>query len=411
MMLSVRARRATHHGLPTIAPDAIGESQGNKGQMNRSRVKVFFSSAFVLACVLALAVIATAVVAPAPPTSTTPRAPAPANNTTPAAPASPQQPAPYATTLEQATTHAASVAGPSVVKIESANGLGSGVIVDKRGYIVTNYHVLGGARGEVAPDTRYTVTLANGSSYRATITGTDAPDDLAVLKITAPGLRALPLANSDALQVGQFVLAVGNPLGYSQTVTFGIVSTLRRTVAEKGPATFIPDMIQTSAPINPGNSGGALVDLHGWLVGIPTLAAADPRLGTAAQGIGFAIPSNRVTFITQQIIKDGKVSHSGRPYLGVRGLQEVTPFVAAHYGLAVENGVLIGGVEPQGAADRAGLRAGDVIVRLDGRPTRSEAAFGDVLARLRPGERVAVTVVGQGGERTVTVTLGELPVR
>jgi S1-C subfamily serine protease len=298
-----------------------------------------------------------------------------------------------------------------VVKIESAGGLGSGVIVDKRGYIVTNYHVLGGARGEVAPLGRYTVTLANGTSYRATITGTDAPDDLAVLKITAPRLRALPLANSDALKVGQFVLAVGNPLGYSQTVTFGIVSTLRRTVAENGPATFIPDMIQTSAPINPGNSGGALVDLQGRLVGIPTLAAGDPRLGTAAQGIGFAIPSNRVTFITQQIIKDGKVTHSGRPYLGVRGLQEVTPFVAAHYGLAVENGMLIGGVEPQGPAGRAGLRAGDVIVRLDGRPTRSEAAFGDVLARLRPGERVSVTVVGQGGERTVTVTLGELPVR
>jgi S1-C subfamily serine protease len=379
--------------------------------MNRPRVKMFFSSAFVLACVLALAVIATAVVAPAPPTSTTPGAPASANNTTPAAPASPQQPTPSATTLEQATTHAASVAGPSVVKIESASGLGSGVIIDKRGYIVTNYHVLGGARGVVAPDTRYTVTLANGSSYRATITGTDAPDDLAVLKITTPGLRALPLANSRALQVGQFVLAVGNPLGYSQTVTFGIVSTLRRTVAENGPATFIPDMIQTSAPINPGNSGGALVDLQGRLVGIPTLAAGDPRLGTAAQGIGFAIPSNRVSFITQQIIQDGKVTHSGRPYLGVRGLQEVTPFVAAQSGLAVENGMLIGGVEPQGPADRAGLRAGDVIVRLDGRPTRSEAAFGDALARLRPGERVAVTVVGQGGERTVTVTLGELPVR
>ena len=302
------------------------------------------------------------------------------------------------------------MAGPSVVKIERAGGLGSGVIIDRRGYIVTNYHVLGGARGEVAPEERYTVTLANGSSYRATIAGTDAPDDLAVLKITAPGLRALPLANSDALKVGQFVLAVGNPLGYSQTVTFGIVSTLRRTVAENGPATFIPDMIQTSAPINPGNSGGALVDLQGRLVGIPTLAAADPRLGTAAQGIGFAIPSNRVTFIAQQIIADGKVTHSGRPYLGVRGLQEVTPFVAAQYGLPVENGMLIGGVEPQGPADRAGLRAGDVIVRLDGRPTRSEAAFGDVLARLRPGERVAVTVVGQGGERTVTLTLGELPV-
>jgi S1-C subfamily serine protease len=180
--------------------------------------------------------------------------------------------------LEQATTQAASVAGPSVVKIESAGGLGAGVIVDKRGYLVTNYHVLGGARGEAAPEGRYTVTLANGRSYRATIIGTDAPDDLAVLKITAPRLHALPPANSHALRVGQFVLAV-------------------------------------------------------------------------------------------------------------------------------ENGMLIGGVEPQGPADRASLRTGDVIVRLDGRPTRSEAAFGDVLARLRPGERVAVTVVGQGGERTVTVTL------
>jgi S1-C subfamily serine protease len=153
------------------------------------------------------------------------------------------------------------------------------------------------------------------------------------------------------------------------------------------------------------------VDLQGRLVGIPTLAATDPRLGTAAQGIGFAIPSNRVTFITQQIMADGKVTHSGRPYLGVRGLQEVTPFVAAQYGLAVQNGMLIGGVEPQGPADRAGLRAGDVIVRLDGRPTHSEAAFGDALARLRPGERVVVTVVGQDGERTVSVSLGELPVR
>src|SRR5207248_4809379 len=141
-----------------------------------------------LACVLALLVIATAVVPPAT-----------SNGTSPAAPTSVKPAAPSATTLETAATRAAAVAGPSVVKIESAGGLGSGVIVDKRGYIVTNYHVLGGARGEVAPDTRYTVTLANGSSYRATITGTDAPDDLALLQITAPGLRALRLANSRAL--------------------------------------------------------------------------------------------------------------------------------------------------------------------------------------------------------------------
>ncbi len=327
--------------------------------------------------------------------------------TVPAAPATTSMAA-----VEKATTAAAATAGPSVVKIEHAGGLGSGVIVDARGYIVTNYHVLGSPRGDATPNAQYTVTLASGASYRATIAGTDAPDDLAVLKISASGLRALPLADSSKVQVGQFVLAVGNPLGYAQTTTFGIVSTLQRTVAENGPATFIPDMIQTSAPINPGNSGGALVDLQGRLVGIPTLAAADPQMGTAAQGIGFAIPSNRVSFIAQQIIKDGTVTHSGRPYLGISGIKEVTPAMAAQYGLRVENGVLIGGVEQGGPAERAGLRAGDVIVRLGGRDTRSEAAFGDALARLTPGQRVAVSVVGQGSEqRTVTVTLGELPVR
>jgi S1-C subfamily serine protease len=316
---------------------------------------------------------------------------------------------PATATLSAATTAAAAAASPSVVKIESAGGLGSGEIIDKRGYIVTNYHVLFGAGTTPAP--RYVVTLANGASYSARIAGTDRPDDLAMLKITAPGLRVLPFANSDRVQVGQFVLAIGNPLGYSETVTFGIISTLRRTVSEGGqPAVFIPDMIQTSAPINPGNSGGALVDLAGHLVGIPTLAAADPRLGTAAQGIGFAIPSNRVSFITRQLIKDGKVTHSGRPYLGVQGIREVTPFVAAQYGLVVENGMLIGDVEPNGPAARADLRAGDVIVRLGGHPTLSEAAFGDALARLKPGQRVRVTVVRQNGQRTVTVTLGELPV-
>ena len=355
-----------------------------------------------------LAGVGIAVAAMVPPASR--GAPATAPATAPAATPARTVATPLAVSLEQATQDAAAAASPSIVKIESAAGLGSGVVVDARGYIVTNYHVLAGPQGRVDGQSRYTVTLSTGTSYRATIAGTDAPDDLAVLKINAPTLRALPLADFGALRVGQFVLAVGNPLGYSQTVTFGIISTLRRTVAENGPATFIPDMIQTSAPINPGNSGGALVDLRGRLVGIPTLAAADPRLGTAAQGIGFAIPSSRVNDIARQIITAGTVTHSGRPYLGVAGLREVTPAVAAQEGLRVENGMLVEHGVRAGPADRAGLRVGDVIVRLDGRPTLSEAAFGDALAHLTPGRRVSVTVQAEAGERTVMVTLGELPV-
>jgi S1-C subfamily serine protease len=313
-----------------------------------------------------------------------------------------------ADSLNTATTSAAAIAGPSVVKVESAQALGSGVIIDGRGYIVTNYHVLGGSGG-VNPDAAYTVTLADGRSYQAHIAGTDTADDLAVLKIAAPRLRALALADSARLRTGELVLAVGNPLGYAQSVTLGIVSTPRRTVAENGPATFIPDMIQTSAPINPGNSGGALVDLTGRLVGIPTLAATDPRLGTAAQGIGFAIPSNRVSFIARQIIKSGKVVHSGRAYLGLGGMVDVTPALAARYQLERTAGVLISKLAADGPAARAGVMEGDVLTGIGGTNIVDSAALGEKLASLQPGQKVALTVARAGGERTLTVTLGELP--
>ena len=315
--------------------------------------------------------------------------------------------------LNDATTSAAATASPSVVLIRSTGGLGSGEIIDKRGYIVTNYHVLFGEGTAAAPPTSYIVTLANGTSYTASVAGTDRPDDLAVVKISAPNLRVMQLADSSKALVGQFVLAVGNPLGFSQTVTFGIISTLRRTVSEGGqPAVFIPDMLQTSAPINPGNSGGALVDLQGRLIGVPTLAAADPRQGTAAQGIGFAIPSNRVKFITEQIIANGRVVHSGRPYLGVGNTAQVTPALAAQYGLGADNGVAIGAVVPDGPAAKAGVRAGDVIVELNKQPTLSEESFNEALARLKPGQRITMTVVtGNGQRRSVTLTLGELPVQ
>ncbi len=316
--------------------------------------------------------------------------------------------------LSDATTAASAVASPSVVLIRSTGGLGSGVILDKGGYIATNYHVLGREGSASAPPpTSYIVTLNTGVSYNATVAGTDSPDDLAVLKISAPNLRVMQLADSNKVRVGEFVLAVGNPLGYAQTVTFGIISTLRRTMSEGGkPALFIPDMIQASAPINPGNSGGALVDLEGRLVGIPTLAAADPNQGTAAQGIGFAIPSNRVSFIAKQIIANGRVVHSGRPYLGVANIGQVTPALAAQYGLGADNGVGIGAIVPDGPAAKAGVRAGDVIVALNNQPTLSVEAFNEALARLQPGQRVPMTVVtGNGQRQSVTLTLGELPVQ
>ena len=312
--------------------------------------------------------------------------------------------------LNLATTGAAAAAGPSVVKVESAHGLGSGVIIDSRGYIVTNYHVVLSGAAARQPEAQYTVTLANGQVYQARLAGTDAPDDLAVLKISASNLKALPFADSNALQAGTLVMAMGNPLGYAQSVTLGIVSTPKRTVVENGPAAFIPDMIQTSAPINPGNSGGALVDLNGRLVGIPTLAAADPRLGTPAQGIGFAIPSNRVSFISQQIITSGKVVHSDRPYLGLSGMSDLTPTIVNRYGLPTDKGVLITGLVADGPMAKAGLRAGDTITLLDGRATPNTAELGEVLAHLKPDQSVSMTIVGSIGERSVKVTLGELPV-
>ena len=296
---------------------------------------------------------------------------------------------------------------PKVVLIQSSAGLGSGEIIDSRGYIVTNYHVLLDGQANQAPP--FTVTLSNGKVYKASVAGTDANDDLAVLKISAGTLRPITFGDSSNLRVGQFVLAVGNPLGYSQTVTFGIISTLGRGLPENGPATYLPNLIQTSAPINPGNSGGALVDLAGNLVGVPTLAAQDPEQGGAAQGIGFAIPSNRVRFITDQIIKSGKVVNTGRAYLGISG-QDISPNVQQQYNLPVDHGVLLARVGSGTPAARAGLRPGDIIVQVGDTAVNSNADLLDALARLQPGQSARVGVVGADGKsRTVSVTLGTLP--
>ena len=207
-----------------------------------------------------------------------------------------------ATTLDAVRESVAAKVKPTIVEVyvtlAKGAALGSGVIVDSRGYIVTNNHVVSGA-------TTIQVILSNGTKEAAQLAGADAAYDLAVLKIAVPqgGLTVATLGDSTQLKVGQEVLVIGNPLGITQTVTNGIVSALKRSVSEGQSAPTIQNAIQTDAPINPGNSGGALVDLQGNVVGIPTLTAIDPEFNTPANGVGFAIPVNRVKTILPQIIQ------------------------------------------------------------------------------------------------------------
>jgi S1-C subfamily serine protease len=297
---------------------------------------------------------------------------------------------------------------PAVVQVNVATSsgtqLGSGVVIDRRGYIITNNHVIDGA-------STIQVVLSDGKQLPAQLVGADPADDLAVLKITPPtsGLTVATLGDSSKLVVGQDVLAIGNPLGITQTVTNGIISALGRTVSEDQTGATLPDTIQTDAPINPGNSGGALVDLQGNLIGIPTIGAIDPEFRTPANGVGFAIPSNRVKLIAEQLISTGKVTHTGRAALGVQVIS-VDSNVAAQDNLSVDHGALITSVTATGAANQAGLRSGDVIIQIDNQPVNDTSSLSDALASKNPGDTVAVKIVRGSQQLTINVTLGELQV-
>lgn len=290
---------------------------------------------------------------------------------------------------------------PSVVQIQADSDLGSGVVYDDKGHIVTNAHVVGDAR-------TFRVTTAGSEEVLAARLVSSYPQqDLAVIKLdrVPDGLRAAEFGDSGKVQVGQIVLAMGSPLGLSSSVTQGIVSATGRTVTESseggGTGATIPGLVQTSAAINPGNSGGALVDLRGRVVGVPTLAAADPgQGGGAAPGIGFAIPASTVRTIAGQIVEHGRVVDSGRAALDITGRTVVG-------GDARPAGVAVAEVRDGGAADRAGLRAGDVITRLGDTDVATITALSEALAALRPGDRAKVTYVREGRERTARVTLGE----
>jgi serine protease Do len=271
-------------------------------------------------------------------------------------------------------------------------GLGSGVIVRADGYILTNHHVVDGAE-------EVDVELIDGRSLKAKVVGSDAPSDLAVLKVEAKDLPTLTLGDSDTVRVGDVVLALGNPLGIGQTVTMGIVSAKGRATG-LGDGSF-EDFIQTDAPINRGNSGGALVNTTGELIGINSQIMS-PTGGNI--GIGFAIPANMARNVMTQLIDHGEVR---RGKLGVT-IQPVTSEIARSLGLSQVSGALVNNVEPGSPADKAGVRRGDVITAINGDNVRDGNELRNEVAQAMPGTSVTLQIVRDGREQTLKATLGEL---
>jgi len=269
-------------------------------------------------------------------------------------------------------------------------GLGSGVIIGSNGLIVTNNHVVGDADELI-------VILSNGEEVEAKLVGADPRSDLALIQIEYNGeLPTIEMGDSDRLRVGEWVLAVGSPFALSQTVTQGIVSYLGREGV--GLADY-ESYIQTDAAINPGNSGGALVNLDGELIGVNTAIAS--RTG-GYQGIGFAIPVSTVRRVVSDLVEFGEVR---RGWLGV-SIQEVSPELAEQFRLNDDSGVLLSDILPDSPAEDGGLLRGDVVTAIDGVPFRSLSEFRNRIADLDPGTRTSLTVVRNGSQRTITVTLG-----
>ena len=297
-------------------------------------------------------------------------------------------------------TVASDVSG-SVVSIQTAlsNGTakGSGAIIDTEGHIITNNHVISGAQ-------QIQVTLANGNMYSATLVGTDTTTDLAVIKLDNPpsDLKAVKFADSDKLAVGEDVMAIGNPLGYDDTATTGIVSALNRpvTVTDDNNNEIVTNAVQIDAAINPGNSGGALVDADGKVIGINSAKISQEGV----EGLGFAIPINAARPILQDLITNGKVV---RPYLGLYGLDQQ---MAARFGMQLNaQGIYVYRVVPGGPLDQAGLQHGDVIVKLDGTDVKDFASLQSVMDKHKVGDSVTVDYTRNGMNREATIVLQESP--
>lgn len=276
---------------------------------------------------------------------------------------------------------------------ESAAGMGSGVIVRPEGYILTNNHVIEGAD-------ELSVELADGRKVQGKVVGSDPQTDLAVVKIDLPGLKAAPIGNSDDIQVGDWVVAIGSPFGLDQTVTSGIISGKNRRQGIIADGNGLEDFLQTDAAINPGNSGGPLVNLRGELIGINTAILS--RSGASA-GIGFAIPVSIAEPVLDSIVETGEVR---RGFLGAQ-VVDVTPANAEAYDLKVNRGALIGGVLEGNPAALAGLQPGDVVTKIDGKPCRGGSQLVNTVAVRRPGTAIELEVNRFGEVLKLTVSLQE----
>ena len=283
----------------------------------------------------------------------------------------------------------------------SASASGSGVIISEDGYILTNNHIVNTSSTssyyQVSQANKVTVKLYNDDTiYDATIVGTDETTDLAVIKIEKTGLPAAELGNSDSVKVGEFSMAIGNPLGMESTVTAGIISAVNRTITSDNRNYTV---IQTDAAINSGNSGGALVNSKGQVIGINTLKLS----GTGIEGIGFAIPINSTVDIYKQLISDGKVK---RPYIGISG-RDINEQTAKQYKLV--EGVYIVSVEPYSSAEKAGLKSYDVITEVDGKKITSMDELNEIKNSHQIGENITLRINRNGTEKDITVKLEETP--
>jgi serine protease Do len=283
--------------------------------------------------------------------------------------------------------------GQQQPQTEREQSLGSGVIITSDGTIVTNNHVIEGA-------TDIKVDLADKREFQAKLVGTDAKTDIAILKIEATGLPTLAVGDSSKLQVGDVIFAIGDPFGIGETATMGIVSATGR--GSLGIEDY-EDFIQTDAAINPGNSGGAMIDLHGDLIGINTAILSGGSGGN--QGVGFAIPINMARSVMDQIVSHGKVV---RGYLGIY-IGDVTPLLAKEFGQGQVGGALVNDVSPDAPGSRAGLKRGDVILKLNGQAVESANDLRLRISQSAPGTNVKLEVSRDGKTQDVNVTLGELP--